>query len=82
MSEFLEEVGPPHVGADAWPDEPWVPSVDICAFCTDSECDGIACIASLDPDNDEDHDAINELHDLIRKGRAWSAAVKLLGGAG
>ena len=82
MPTDRSEMTTPGIGADAWPEEAWVPSVDICAFCTDSECDGIACIASLDPNDDVHHDAIEELHDLIRKGRAWNAAAKLLRDAG
>ncbi len=63
-------------------DRQWVPSVDICAFCTDSECDGIGCIATLDVDDTDDAERLMELHDLIRKGRAWNAAADLLRGAG
>lgn len=47
---------------------PYCPSVDVCGWCGDSECDGIACIASLDPDNPEDHDAIEQLHAWLRRG--------------
>lgn len=45
------------------------PSVDVCAWCGDSECDGIGCIAALDPDDTRDHPAIEQLHAWIRRGR-------------
>ena len=45
------------------------PSVDVCAWCSDSECDGIGCIASLDPNDDCDHDAIDKLHAWLRRGQ-------------
>jgi hypothetical protein len=45
------------------------PSIDVCAWCGDSECDGIGCIASLDPDTDADHEAIEQLHDWLRRGQ-------------
>lgn len=44
------------------------PSVDVCAWCGDSECDGVACIAGLDPDSDEDYEQINRLHAQLRRG--------------
>jgi hypothetical protein len=45
------------------------PSVDVCAWCGDMECNGIGCIASLNPDDEADRDAINTLHAEIRRGR-------------
>lgn len=48
-----------------------IPSVDVCGFCGDSECDGIGCIASLDPNDERDLPAIENLHALLREGRAW-----------
>lgn len=36
-----------------YPHEIWCPSIDVCAICADSECDGIGCISDLDP-NDPD----------------------------
>lgn len=51
-----------------------IPSTDVCAFCADSECDGIACIAALDPNDEVYHEAIEELHSLIRAGRAMRFA--------
>lgn len=52
----------------------WPTSVDICAFCGDSECDGIGCIAALDPNDESDHLAIERLHAWIRAGQAWERA--------
>jgi hypothetical protein len=45
------------------------PSIDVCAWCGDSECDGIGCIASLDPNDQTDHEAIEQLHDWLRRGQ-------------
>jgi hypothetical protein len=53
------------------PDDVGIPSVDVCSFCSDSECDGIGCIAGLDPDDLDDQGLIEQLHDLIRAGAAW-----------
>ncbi len=60
------------------PNEMWLPSIDVCAFCADSECDGIACIASLDPDNQDDHETIERLHALLRAGAAFLQASEVL----
>ncbi len=50
------------------------PSIDVCAWCGDSECDGIGCIAALNPDDADDHEAIESLHAYIRRGKlAWQA---------
>lgn len=46
-----------------------IPDVDVCAWCWDSECDGISCIAGLDVDDPDDHEAIERLHLLLREGR-------------
>lgn len=59
------------------PPEPLIPSIDVCGFCSDSECDGIGCIASLNPDDPDDHPLIEELHDLLRAGAAWRYAMVL-----
>ena len=56
----------------------YCPNIDVCAWCGDSECDGVGCIASLDPDSIIDGDAINELHELIRAGRVFLHANRLL----
>ena len=58
--------------------EIYAPSVDVCAHCTDSECDGIGCIARLDPDDPGDADAIDRLHCLIRAGRVFLAATEAI----
>ena len=58
--------------------EIYVPSVDVCAWCGDSECDGIGCIASLDPNDNDDHDAISHLHEVIRAGKIWLQADAIL----
>lgn len=52
-------------------DDVGIPSVDVCSFCADPECDGIGCIGSLDSNETADHDTIEQLHDLIRAGAAW-----------
>lgn len=49
--------------------EIYCPSVDVCAWCGDMECDGIGCIAALDPDNPDDEAAINTLHSWLRRGQ-------------
>lgn len=72
------------------PDDADIPSVDVCGRCGDPYCDGIACIAELDPDARDDREAVEEVQDLIRLGRAWQimerhglpAAVRALGHAG
>ena len=32
-----------------YPHEMWCPSIDVCAICADSECDGIGCISVTEP---------------------------------
>lgn len=54
------------------------PSIDVCGWCSDSECDGIGCIASLDPNDREDHEAIEQLHDWLRRGRLLEQLEKFL----
>jgi hypothetical protein len=44
------------------------PSIDVCAFCGDSECDGIACVAGLDPNNASDQEEIEKLQNMLRAG--------------
>lgn len=61
--------------------EVYCPSIDVCAFCSDSECDGIACIASLDPDNQDDHETIERLHALLRAGTVFIQANEVLASA-
>lgn len=53
------------------PDDVGIPSVDVCAFCADSECDGIGCITDLDPDDLDQQGLIEQLHELLRAGAAW-----------
>lgn len=62
----------------AFDGEIYCPSVDVCAWCGDSECDGIGCIASLDPDNSADHEAIEQLHEYLRAGRIFVQANQAL----
>lgn len=54
------------------------PSVDVCAWCADSECDGIGCIAMLDPDDKRDQPAIEQLHAWIRRGRFLEQVERVL----
>ena len=61
--------------------ELWGPSIDVCAWCTDSECDGIGCIATLDPDNPADQPAIEQLHAWIRRGRYFEQVERVLDAA-
>lgn len=56
----------------------WITSCDVCCYCGDSECDGIGCIANLDPNEERDHEAIERLHDLLREGQAWRAMKAVL----
>lgn len=54
----------------------YITSVDICCFCGDSECDGIGCIAGIDPDaagagDNWHYKRLDELHSLLRQGQAW-----------
>lgn len=54
----------------------YITSVDVCGFCGDSECDGIGCIACIDPDlagggDNWHYDRMENLHDLLRQGQAW-----------
>ena len=51
----------------------YINSVDSCCHCGDCECDGIGCIASLSPDDREDDDDIENLHEMLRAGQAWQA---------
>lgn len=54
------------------------PSIDVCGWCGDSECDGIGCIASLDPDNPADGEAIEDLQAILRAGRLFIQANEAL----
>lgn len=68
---------------DALRDEDcYVTSVDVCCHCGDSECDGIGCIASLNPDDEDDFAAIESLHQTLREGQAWQAMGRVLAEGG
>ena len=68
----VEMVTPGDRPGNLWEtDDVGIPSVDVCSFCADPECDGIGCIGSLDSNETADHDTIEQLHDLIRAGAAW-----------
>jgi hypothetical protein len=59
-------------------DEVNCPSVDVCGWCGDGECDGIACIARLDPDDQSDHEEIELLHAHLRAGRVFLQSTHVL----
>lgn len=48
--------------------EIYCPSIDVCAYCSDSECGG-TCFYELDPDDPDDVEAVEQLHAWIRRGR-------------
>lgn len=56
----------------------FVPSIDVCAICSDSECDGISCISDLNPDDEEDREMLEQLQAWIRAGRAFDIATAVL----
>lgn len=56
----------------------YIKCVDSCCHCGDQECDGISCIASLDPDDDDDLEAIEDLHAMLRDGQAWRAMQRVI----
>lgn len=63
--------------SDEWRE--WTcPSIDVCGWCSDSECDGIGCIASLDPDDPNDLGEIEQLHATLRAGRLFIQANEAL----
>lgn len=55
-------------------DELWCHSIDICALCGDSECDGIGCIQDLNPDHEDDQPIIENIQQWIRLGRIQEQA--------
>lgn len=61
-------------GPPEYPHELWCPSVDVCAFCSDSECDGIGCVAALDPDDEDDQPYIEQIQAWVRLGRIQEQA--------
>jgi hypothetical protein len=52
-----------------YPHEMWCPSIDVCAICADSECDGIGCISDLDPNDRDDQPHLEQLQAWVRLGR-------------
>jgi len=50
------------------------PSIDVCAICGDSYCDGISCIQCLDADNIEEQPEIEQIQTWIRLGRIQEQA--------
>ena len=58
--------------------EPFIPSIDVCAICSDSECDGISCVSSLDPDLKQDREMLEQLQAWVRAGRAFDIATTVL----
>lgn len=61
----------------------YITSVDVCCHCGDCECDGIGCIAGIDPDaagaGDGDHyERLENLHQTMRDGQAWRVMQALL----
>lgn len=68
---------------DALRDEIYITSVDVCCHCGDCECDGIGCIASIDPDKagagEGDHfERLEDLHTALREAQAWRAMRTIL----
>lgn len=57
-------------------DDIYCPSVDVCAWCSDSECDGIGCIASIDPNDDIAQ--FERLHATLRAGHILIQANQVL----
>lgn len=49
--------------------------VEVCQFCSDIECDGVGCIAALDPDDVSDHPKIERLHTMLATANGLSAAM-------
>lgn len=60
----------------------YIPSVDVCAWCSDSECDGIGHFSDLDANDEADHPTLERLHELLRKGQAWDLMSNLIDSAG
>lgn len=57
-------------------EEFYCPSIDVCAICGDSECDGISCIKDLDADSDNggDVERLEQLQGWVRLGRIQEQA--------
>ena len=56
------------------PDDAHIPSVDVCAWCGDSECGGDGHWSELERLSPEDQATLEELHSLLRAGKAWRIA--------
>lgn len=65
----LSDPHPIEAAEVTYPEELSCPSVDTCAWCGDGECDGIGCMASLDPSDPNDIEAIERLHGWLRRGQ-------------
>lgn len=63
-------------------DDLYIPPVDLCAMCGEVYCDGIACVADIDPNDESDHPRLERLQDWVRMGRAWELAQQALADAG
>lgn len=57
-----------------YPHELWCPSIDVCAICSDSECDGIGCMFGLCPDIEDDRELLEQLQTWVRLGRIQEQA--------
>ena len=57
-----------------YPHEIWCPSIDVCAICADSECDGIGCISDLDPNDPDQQPHLEQLQAWVRLGRIQEQA--------
>lgn len=61
-----------------YPHELLCPSIDVCAICADSECDGIQCITDIDPNNSDDQPHLEQLQAWVRLGRIQEQATAFL----
>ncbi len=57
-----------------YPHEMYCPSIDVCAICSDSECDGISCLFGLCPDIDNDRELLEQVQTWVRLGRIQEQA--------
>lgn len=57
-----------------YPHEFYCPSIDVCAICGDSECDGISCLFGLCPDIDNDRELLEQVQTWVRLGRIQEQA--------
>jgi hypothetical protein len=55
--------------------ELWCPSIDVCAICGDTYCDGISCVQDLHPDDDDDErELVEQIQTWVRLGRIQEQA--------